>query len=136
ANYHDIHGALPATAYAAATLGQFIRLLPYLEQVQTYNAANFERQGLFPENVTIAGISIGALMCPSDIGPSSIPLDASQWPYGVPPGDWRQQFSSYGCSAGTWALNLTRGNDHYAQRYANMNGVMFNESVIRLTEIS
>lgn len=136
ANYHDLNGALPGTSYAAANLGQFVRLLPYLEQIQVYNAANFGRQVLFPENITIAGIAVGGLMCPSDTGLGSVSVDASLWPYGVPPGDWRQHFSSYGCSAGTWALNLTKGNDQYALRYANMNGVIFNESVIRLTEIT
>jgi prepilin-type N-terminal cleavage/methylation domain-containing protein/prepilin-type processing-associated H-X9-DG protein len=136
ANYRDVNEALPGTCYAAATLGQFVRLLPYLEQAQAYNAANFGRQVIFPENITIAGIAIGGLMRPSDTGLGSVPVDASLWPYGVPPGDWRQHFSSYGCSAGTWALNLTKGNDQYALRYANMNGVIFNESVTRLTEIT
>ncbi len=57
------------------------------------------------------------------------------WPPGVP---WRhrQFFSSYGCSAGTWVLSLSTGNDQYAPRYANMNGVIFMESTIRLTDIS
>jgi prepilin-type N-terminal cleavage/methylation domain-containing protein/prepilin-type processing-associated H-X9-DG protein len=136
ANYHDVNGVLPGTSYAAATLGQFVRLLPYLEQTSIYNAANFSRQALFPENITIAGVAVGGMMCPSDTGPSSAPVDASIWPYGVPPGDWRQCFSSYGSSSGTWTLNLTKGNNQYAQRYANMNGVIFGESTIRLTEIT
>ena len=53
-----------------------------------------------------------------------------------PSGSWRQCFTSYGGSAGTWALNLTKGNDQYALRFANMNGVIFNESVVRLAEIT
>ena len=113
ANYHDVHGALPGTSYAAANLGQFVRLLPHLEQTQLYNAANFGRQVLHPENVTIAGVAIGGLMCPSDtgLGPPRRrqPLDRR------PPGYWRQYFSSYGCSAGTWALNLAKGNDQFAR---------------------
>ena len=32
ANYHDVNDMLPGTSYAAANLGQFVRLLPYLEQ--------------------------------------------------------------------------------------------------------
>lgn len=135
ANYHDVNGMLPGTSYAAANLGQFFRLLPHLEQPQVYNAANFSRQVLHPENVTIAGITISGLMCPSDTGLSSVPIDASQW-IAVPPGAWRQSFSSYGCSTGTWALNLDKGNSQYSLRYANMNGVIFNESTIRLTEIT
>ncbi|APW62245.1 DUF1559 domain-containing protein [Paludisphaera borealis] len=136
ANYHDINGVLPGTSYAAATLGQFVRLLPYLEQTSAYNAANFSRQALFQENITIAGIAIGGLMCPSDASPSSAPVDASIWPYGVPPGAWRQCFSSYGASNGTWTLNLTKGNNQYARRYANMNGVIFGESTVRLSDIT
>jgi prepilin-type processing-associated H-X9-DG protein len=75
-------------------------------------------------------------MCPSDTGSNSAPVDASLWPWGVPSGSWRQCFSSYGGSTGTWAMNLTKGNNQYERRYANMNGVIFNESTIRLTEIT
>ncbi len=135
ANYHDVNGVLPGTAYAAANLGQFVRLLPHLEQTQVYNAANFSFQVLHPQNVTIAGVSISVLMCPSDYGLNSAPVDASLW-IAVPSGAWRQCFSSYGCSTGTWALNLAKGNNQYHQRYGNMNGVIFNESAIGLAEIT
>jgi prepilin-type N-terminal cleavage/methylation domain-containing protein/prepilin-type processing-associated H-X9-DG protein len=136
AGYHDVNGVFPGASYSAATLGPFVRLLPFLEQAPVYHEANFGRQALFPENVTIAGVAIGGLICPSDKGPSSAPLDANLWPYGVPAGAWRQHFSSYGGSSGTWTLNLTKGNDLYAQRYANMNGVIFGESTVRLAEIT
>jgi prepilin-type N-terminal cleavage/methylation domain-containing protein/prepilin-type processing-associated H-X9-DG protein len=135
AGYHEVNGVLPGTSYGAATLGQFVRLLPYLEQAPVYDAANFSFQVLHPQNVTIAGVAIGALMCPSDTGMTSVPVDKSLW-IAVPSGSWRQQFSSYGCSVGTWALNLARGNDPYARRYANMNGVICNESTVRLEDIT
>jgi len=136
ASYHDVNGSLPGTSYAAANLGQFVRLLPYLEQTQVYNAANFGLQVLQPENVTIAGVAVGGLICPSDTGPGFAPVDATLWPWGLPPGPWRQYFSSYGGSTGTWALNLAKGNDQYQRRYADMNGVIFNESAVPLTEIT
>jgi prepilin-type N-terminal cleavage/methylation domain-containing protein/prepilin-type processing-associated H-X9-DG protein len=135
AAYHDAYGVFPGASYAAATLGPFVRLLPYLEAAPAFHTANFSRQALFPENITIAGLSFGFLMCPSDTGPSASAVDANLWPYGVPPGDWRQSFSSYGGSGGTWTLNLTRGNDRYAQRYASMNGVIFGESTIALSDV-
>jgi prepilin-type N-terminal cleavage/methylation domain-containing protein/prepilin-type processing-associated H-X9-DG protein len=135
ANYHEVNLMLPGSSYAAANLGQFVRLLPYLEQNSLYNAANFSRHVLFAENITLAGLAIGALVCPSDIGSSSAPIEALQW-RGVPPGAWRQCYSSYGCSTGTWALILDNRDDQFAQRYANLNGVIFMESKVRLTEIT
>jgi hypothetical protein len=136
ANYHDVNSVLPGASYAASNLGHFVRLLPYLEQGPAYDSANFSRQALFPENVTIAGCAIGGLLCPSDTDSDPVPVDASEWPFGVPPGSWRQCFSSYGGCAGTWTLNLTKGNTRFAQRYANMNGVIFGESTVGLPAIT
>jgi hypothetical protein len=51
ANYHDFNDMLPGAKYASATLGQFIRILPYLEQTSLYNAADFSRQALFVVNI-------------------------------------------------------------------------------------
>ena len=50
ATYHDVNGVPPGASYAAATLGQFVRLLPFLEQGPAYDSANFSRQALHPEN--------------------------------------------------------------------------------------
>lgn len=136
ANYHDVNGMFPGASYAAYNLGHFVRLLPYLEQGPAYDSANFSRQALFPENVTVAGYAIGGLLCPSDTDSGPVPVDASVWPLGVPPGSWPQCFSSYGGCAGTWTLNLTKGNVNFAQRYANMNGVIFGESTIGLPAIT
>jgi prepilin-type processing-associated H-X9-DG protein len=135
ANYHDVHGALPGASYTSASFSLFVRLLPHLEQSQVYDAVNFSLQAQHGENVTIAGVAIGGLMCPSDAGPSTAPIDPSMWA-DLPPGSWRQNFSSYGGSAGTWALVLFQSDSQYDQRYANMNGVIFDHSTIRLTEIT
>jgi prepilin-type N-terminal cleavage/methylation domain-containing protein/prepilin-type processing-associated H-X9-DG protein len=136
ANYHEVNGVLPGASYGASTLGHFVRLLPYLEQGPAYDSANFSRTALHPENITVAGYAIGGLLCPSDTDSAPVPVDASEWPFGVPPGSWRQCFSSYGGCAGTWTLNLLKGNERYAQRYANLNGVIFNESTIGLAGIT
>ncbi len=136
ANYHDVNSVLPGASYAASNLGHFVRLLPYLEQGPSYDSANFSRQALFPENVTVAGYAISGLLCPSDTDSRPVPVDASEWPFGVPPGSWRQCFSSYAGCAGTWTLNLNKGNDRFAQRYANMNGVIFGESIVALAGIT
>lgn len=130
ASYQDVNGVFPGATYGAVNFGHFVRLLPYLEQSAAYHSANFSRQGLFPENITVAGYAIGGLLCPSDTNSGPVPVDASEWPFGVPPGSWRQCFSSYGGCAGTWTLNLYSGNERFAQRYANMNGVIFAESTV------
>ncbi len=135
ANYHDVNGALPGASYMVASFSPFIRVLPHLEQTRLYNAVNFDLQAQQGENVTIAGVAIGGLTCPSDTGSSSAPIDNVMWA-DVPPGPWRQGFSSYGGSAGTWALVLHTGDGQFSRRYANINGVIFDHSAIRLTEIS
>jgi len=135
ANYHDVHGAFPGASYGAATLGPFVRILPYLEQTAVYHAANFGRQVVHPENVTVAGCVPDVFLCPSDTGLGPVPVDAGLW-IAVPPGDWRQCFASYGGFTGSWALNLSKGNNRFGRRYANMNGVIFNESTVGLAQIT
>lgn len=133
ANYHDVNGVLPGSQYGAATLGQFVRLLPYLEQGPAYASANFDRQALYPENSTIAGQAIGGLICPSDTDSAPVSVDAGEW-FAPSIGLWRQCFSSYAGFSGTWTLSL--GSDRFAQRYASMNGVIYGEGAVGLSGIT
>jgi prepilin-type N-terminal cleavage/methylation domain-containing protein/prepilin-type processing-associated H-X9-DG protein len=79
-NYHTSHDALPP----GSTLGYFVinqrdgwsnfsahaMLLPYLEQQQVYNAANFmwsvERDTAYVTNSTVSNMVLKAFLCPSD----------------------------------------------------------------------
>jgi len=136
ASYQDVNGVLPGASYASATLGPLVHLLPHLEQTQIFNAVNFSLGALEPANVTIAGVQLNGLMCPSDTGSSCMPVKPIHNWSAVPPGSWQQCYSSYGGSTGTWALGLEKGQSQFDQCHAIMNGVIFSESMIRLTEIS
>ena len=64
----------PATSYSGLVNWQyqypnfsvFVFLTPFLEQQGIYNATNFNLSNYEPDNITIAGIAINTLMCPSD----------------------------------------------------------------------
>ena len=73
-NYHSANNVFPADGYSGLAAWQyqypnfsvFVFLTPYLEQQQIYNATNFNLSDYEPDNITIAGIAINALTCPSD----------------------------------------------------------------------
>jgi prepilin-type N-terminal cleavage/methylation domain-containing protein/prepilin-type processing-associated H-X9-DG protein len=88
----------------------FVRLLPFYEQGPLWNAYNSTIQSsTHPANITIAGVGISTLWCPSDpVVPTAITdLSAmtsfgSTWGadegYALPPGQWYQRYTNYrGC---------------------------------------
>src|SRR5208282_6332742 len=44
----------------------FVRVLPFTEQAAMYNAVNFNFTSSNNENITIAGVKLNILTCPSD----------------------------------------------------------------------
>jgi prepilin-type N-terminal cleavage/methylation domain-containing protein/prepilin-type processing-associated H-X9-DG protein len=87
-----------------------VRMLPYYEQGALFNAYNSSTSVTHPSNVTIPGVGISALWCPSD-GNVSAPMNFSQvvgygltlsryFGYKLPPGNWNQMQTSYGGMAG------------------------------------
>src|SRR4051794_13580216 len=117
-NYHDQNGSFPGnsyTAYPYTTFNRFenfsamVRLLPFSEQTALYNAVNFNMTSKYADNLTIAGVSMNMLMCPSDPWKSEIITTATStasfnYNFPLPPGNWYQQFSSYAPSMGTWPV--------------------------------
>ena len=90
----------------------FVRMLPYTEQSPMYNAVNFNLTSNF-ENITIAGVRLNILTCPSDT--TNDPVHSSTAPNASfnliagtpPPGNWIQCYSSYAGNAGTWDYGTT-----------------------------
>ena len=89
----------------------FVRMLPYYEQGPLFNAYNCSTTVTHPSNVTIAGVGISALWCPSDgtinsplnlSGPSAYPgyTLGALFQYKLPPGNWNQMLTNYGGMAG------------------------------------
>ena len=115
ANYESNNGCFPGGSYSGTLFNPphvgsnpenfscFVRMLPYFEQEAMYNAVNFKLTSADPVNLTISGVQIASLICPSDPQNQSIVLPATPaspngvtpgWNfnqiYPLPPGKWNQ----------------------------------------------
>jgi prepilin-type N-terminal cleavage/methylation domain-containing protein/prepilin-type processing-associated H-X9-DG protein len=109
----------PTDGYPILDSPPFVRMLPYMEQQTIYSAYNTQVPSVFVSNITISGIGISTLWCPSDVTLSQAPINlASPFPgyssysiaswigFTLPPqGTWNQQLSSYAYSQGPFACN-------------------------------
>jgi prepilin-type N-terminal cleavage/methylation domain-containing protein/prepilin-type processing-associated H-X9-DG protein len=148
-NYHSTNNVFPATSYSGnKALGQyqygnfssFVFLTAYLEQQAVYNATNFNLSNYEPDNLTIAGVAINVLHCPSDTWqPTTIMKGDPSGSFventsALPPGTWLQQFTSYGSNQGvypgTWQYSYGTG------EYAQYNGVIYNDSRVSIAAIT
>ncbi|GIW86289.1 MAG: prepilin-type N-terminal cleavage/methylation domain-containing protein [Isosphaeraceae bacterium] len=100
ANYESGHGLLPPPLVLSGhgtTVTWFggwsaqARILPYLELGPVFNSVNFTTSYSHPQNLTVTGLSVSVLLCPSEprtsvsqhsFGPAGV-LN-----YGVAGGDW------------------------------------------------
>jgi prepilin-type N-terminal cleavage/methylation domain-containing protein len=67
------------------------RVLPYTEQGAIFNAANFTLWKEEPQNSTIVVMTVGLLICPSEVRPEPVPrsyASSGVLDYGVCVGDW------------------------------------------------
>ena len=158
-NYESTNGCLPGNSYTGTlwnppaysshypeSFSAFVRMLPFFEQAPMYNAANFSTNAGDPSNLTIGGVRVASLVCPSDLQNDSISLPATQsqtstapgWSfyniYPLPPGNWTQAFSSYGGNAGTFTFGFS--NLMSATVLAQFNGTIYNDSSTRISAIT
>ncbi len=89
ANYESSNGAFPGGSYSGTLFNPphwstypenfscFVRMLPYFEQAGMYNATNFNLTSADHGNITIAGVRVNSLVCPSDLQNDTIPIPAS-----------------------------------------------------------
>jgi prepilin-type N-terminal cleavage/methylation domain-containing protein/prepilin-type processing-associated H-X9-DG protein len=159
-NYHDVNGSFPGGSYSplvkpaawhfAQNFSCFVRLLPYTEQSPIYNAVNFNNNYGSYTNVTIAGVRMSVLTCPSDTANEPNLLRSASSPGGTVPGwnfgvnnspdqppdsTYLQAFSSYAGSMGTFPVTYQLSFNSPAE-LAQTNGVIFNESTIRISSIT
>lgn len=110
----------------------------YLEQGQAFNAENFSFTYEHPANVTVAGIGMSTLWCPSDGTVSQgAPLIARF--YGLASaGPWRQQFSSYAGCEGTWPIYVgpDDGPGVLTSWLGTANGLIYTQAATRLSSIT
>jgi prepilin-type processing-associated H-X9-DG protein len=126
----------------------FVRMLPFFEQAPMYNAINFScGTSAAPDNLTIAGVRIASLICPSDLQNDTITLPATKasasgvvpgWSfnevYPLPPGNWTQAFTSYGGNAGTFTFGFEFFMSPTVLTF--FNGVIYNDSSVKISGIT
>jgi prepilin-type processing-associated H-X9-DG protein len=117
-------------------------MLPFTEQANIYNAVNFSLTSGNWENLTICGVQLSVLTCPSE--PLSAPTIISSTTTAasfneynlasLPAGNWLQYFSSYAGNAGTWDFGYIT---YYgAAEFAQYNGVVYNDSTVTIASVT
>jgi prepilin-type N-terminal cleavage/methylation domain-containing protein/prepilin-type processing-associated H-X9-DG protein len=124
----------------------FVRMLPFFEQAPMYNATNFSLNAGAPDNLTIGGVLVASLACPSDLQNQTITLPPTQaqtsvapgWDfyniYPLPAGNWTQAFSSYGGNAGTFTFGFN--NQMSGTVLGFFNGTIYNDSSVKIAAIT
>jgi prepilin-type processing-associated H-X9-DG protein len=166
-NYESGNGILPGGSYSGlngtnpphwATYVEnyscFVRMLPYFEQAPMYNAMNLSLCSSDVNNLTICGVRVASLICPSDNQNETIPLPSTRSSTGVTPGwsfnlidtgldavfplpaggNWQQAFTSYAGNAGTFTFGFTRLMP--SSVLGQFNGLIYNDSSVRLAAIT
>jgi prepilin-type N-terminal cleavage/methylation domain-containing protein/prepilin-type processing-associated H-X9-DG protein len=119
----------------------FVRMLPFTEQAPMYNAVNFSLTSGNFENITLAGVRLSILTCPSDTANDPVPLNPNTanssfnlLPPPLPPGNWIQCYSSYAGNAGTWDYGYAtyKGPNIFAM----YNGTIYNDSTVKIAGVT
>jgi prepilin-type processing-associated H-X9-DG protein len=126
-------------------------MLPFTEQSAMYNAVNFGWNYGAYFNVTIAGVKLSVLTCPSDTkneatpirNPSSTGGTVPGWNFGVntkdgapiPDNTFPQTFTSYGGSMGMFPVTYQLSFNSPAE-LAQTNGAIFNESSVTIAQVT
>ncbi len=119
-NYESSNGCYPGNGYDAPTgntypnFSCFVLMLPFLEQGALANATNFSYTNYDYPNITIAGVQIKSLQCPSDpwtpqLISANTPNSSYKSNYNatiVAANSWYQQFTSYARLPGDFPRHL------------------------------
>jgi prepilin-type N-terminal cleavage/methylation domain-containing protein/prepilin-type processing-associated H-X9-DG protein len=165
-NYESANSCFPGGSYSATlwnpphwgtypeNFSCFARMLPFFEQSAMANAINFNLCSSDVCNLTVCGVRIASLICPSDAQNDTIPMPSTRTsPSGVKPGwslnlidtgadavfplpagTWMQAFTSYAGNAGTFTFGFSNlmppdvVNAH--------NGVIYNDSTVKIAAIT
>ena len=159
-NYESSTGCFPGGSYSGTlfnpphwgtypeNFSEFARMLPFFEQSPMYNAINFNLCSSDIANLTICGVQVNSLICPSDTQNQSIAFPATQASSGVTPGwsfneipgnfplpaGFMQAFTSYAGNAGTFTFGFS--NLMPSAVLAQFNGVIYNDSAVRIAQIT
>ena len=153
-NYESVNGAFPMGSYqmlppgdpnAAPCNGRhehsfLLRLTPYIEQTNVYNAFNSNVHYFSPPNTTIANMGISTLWCPSD-PPVATPALLAAGSDGSVNFSTPMYHTSYKANAGTW-FSPSRFADprcttaNYGAQAAQANGVVYYYSAVTIAGIT
>jgi prepilin-type N-terminal cleavage/methylation domain-containing protein/prepilin-type processing-associated H-X9-DG protein len=121
----------------------FLAMAPYFEQTQVYNAYNFSVSWRSGANVTIAGIGISTLWCPSDVAASQSAALPSVFFSGTYPAPanapFQEHFTSYGGCTGIYYSDYagnTLSDPCYAPYVAGAKGVIIGDGAVTLSSIT
>ncbi len=153
-SYSQYNGGLPAdnncsTGAAPCTFPEnfscFVRMLPFTEQAPMYNSVNFNLTSGNFENLTIAGVRLNILQCPSDntndpiqintsLATASFNSVANNPGLPMPPGNWMQAFSDYAGNAGTWDFGYASWKG--STIFGMYNGTIYNDSTVTIAAVT
>ena len=146
-NYESTSGCYPGNGYDGPqnkypNFSCFVLMLPYIEQGSIANATNFSWTCYDYPNITIAGIQLKALQCPSDPWTTQlISATTANANFGalynktiVADAKWNQQFSSYSGIEGTFPGNFQVS--FGAAELPQFNGVIYNDSSTTIASIT
>jgi len=159
-NYESTNSCFPGGSYSplvkptawhfAENFSCFVRMLPFTEQSAMYNAVNFSWNYGSYSNVTISGVRLAILTCPSDPMNTPVPLRNANapattipgWNFGAnyspdqyPDGVYLQAFSSYAGNMGTWPVGYVQSYNNPAE-FNQLNGSIHNESSVSISAIT
>lgn len=163
ANYESTNGSYPGGSYSGTLFNPphwstypenfscFARMLPFFEQAPMYNAINFtSSSSAGAENLTVGGVQINSLICPSDTQNQTMQLPATQvsasgvvpgWSFNIIPTlfpatttGFSQAFTSYAGNAGTFTFGFS--NLMPSTILANFNGVIYNDSTVKIASVT
>ena len=143
--------ATPSTWHFGQNFSCFVRMLPFTEQSAMYNAVNFNNNYGSYTNVTIAGVRLAILTCPSDTSNTPTMLRTIKsgstipgWNFGVnnspdqpPDNTYLQAYSSYAGNQGNWGVEWQ--NSYLASspgEYTQQNGVIYCDGAVAIGAIT
>ena len=161
ANYESANGTFPGGSYSGTyynppsktgypeNFSVFVRMLPYFEQSAMYASVNFNLHSADQANITICGVQVRSLVCPSDpqTDPYAMPTASGTMAgnattpgysfnnlYPLPAGSWRQAFTSYAGNAGTFTFGFSNLMSPTVAQ--NHNGVIYNDSAVSIASVT
>ncbi len=134
------HGGTAASPYYITNFSMFVRMLPFTEQSGLYNAVNFNLTQNCYDNLTVAGIQLSILQCPSDqtMPQPILKGTGASWTFNPAPTTsiGNCYFSSYAGCSGMFFNNNYLGGSNYAARQAQTNGAIYPDAAVTIASIT